>query len=118
MAAVSGPTESRPCVAVATTDGAEVNEHLGHATKFLVYKAAGGHGRMEGVRDAPPKGGGGSRWAALAEVLPDCFALLVADAGDSPRQALYELGIEVRSMPGAAIEDAVADALGLQKKKR
>lgn len=116
--AASGPTAERPCVAVATTDGATVNEHLGYAAKFLIYKAEGGHGRMLGVREAPPRGGGEGRWQALAQTLSDCFMLLVSDAGDNPRRVLTEAGLEVRNQPEVAIEDAVATALGLAKKKR
>ena len=112
------PSDAKPYVAVATDNGADVNVHLGHADKLLVYGSSGGHGRMVEVRQAPPKGGGGQRWSDLAGVLSDCFALLVADAGDSPRAAPAEYGITVRSMPDAPIEDAVADTLGLQRKKR
>lgn len=114
----AGPSEERPYVAVATDNGADVNVHLGQAHKLLVYGGSGGHGRMVEVREAPPKGGGGGRWEKLADLLPDCFALLVADAGENPRQILAGRGITVRAVPDAAIEDAVADTLGLQRKKR
>lgn len=115
-ASVGGPTEERPYVAVATTDGSEVNEHLGRARRLLIYGAEGGMGRMVGVREAPEPGGGEERWKRLAKTLADCCALLVADAGETPRAALAECGLQVRRV-GGFIEDAVADALGLQRKK-
>lgn len=113
----AGPTAKRPYVAVATNDGAEVNEHLGFAAKLLVYGAEGGMGRLVGVRQAPEPGGGEARWKKLAEALPDCFALLAADAGEAPRRVLATHGIQVRKSAGY-IEDAVAQALGLQRKKK
>jgi len=88
-----GPTADRPCVAVATTDGATVNEHLGYAVKFLVYKAEGGHGRMVEARDAPPKGGGEERWRKLAAVL----RLL---RGEDLEMISRELGVTAAALSG------------------
>ncbi|MFO7597798.1 MAG: NifB/NifX family molybdenum-iron cluster-binding protein [Desulfocurvibacter africanus] len=116
-AKAGGPTAERPYVAVATTDGAEVNEHLGRAVRLLIYGAEGGMGRMVGVRQAPEPGGGEERWKKLAETLADCCALLVADAGETPRAALAGHGLQVRRV-GGFIEDAVADALGLKGLQR
>lgn len=116
-ASVGGPTAERPYVAVATADGSEVNEHLGRARRLLIYGVEGGLGRLVGVREAPEPGGGEERWRKLAETLADCCALLVADAGETPRAALAGHGLQVRRV-GGFIEDAVADALGLQRKKK
>ncbi len=115
-ATIDGPTTERPYVAVATTDGSEVNEHLGRARRLLIYGAEGGMGRLVGVREVPEPGGGEERWKKLAETLADCCALLVADAGETPRAALAANGLRVRRV-GGFIEDAVADTLGLQRKK-
>ena len=52
------------------------------------------------MRRAPPPGGGPQRWQALAEMLKDCRALLVASAGESPRSALADQGIQVIMMEG------------------
>jgi nitrogen fixation protein NifB len=116
-ATVGGPTTERPYVAVATIDGSEVNEHLGRARRLLIYGSEGGMGRMVGVREAPEPGGGEERWKRLAETLADCCALLVGDAGETPRAALAGHGLQVRRV-GGFIEDAVADALALQRKKK
>ena len=56
------------------------------------------------TRPAPPPGGGAERWAALAETLKDCRALLVASAGQAPRTALAAHGIQVVMMEGLVEE--------------
>jgi nitrogen fixation protein NifB len=96
--------ENRPYVAVATFEGVLVNQHLGEAMQISVFgRDAEGFSRVD-VRTAPPPGGGPERWAALAETLKDCRALLVASAGQAPRAALAEHGIQVVMMEGLVEE--------------
>lgn len=97
------PGGDRPCVAVASSDGFDVDEHLGHARQFLVYGPRAGHsaelmtGPVEllGVRPAPPAGSGDARWEALAAVLSDCAYLLVSSAGQRPVEYLATRGLRV-----------------------
>ena len=90
------PTKQRPNVAVVSSDGMDVDLHLGEAIRVLIYGP-----REDGLacllesRPAPEPGGGGSRWEALADTLPDCFVLLAASAGDNPRKILDGRGIKV-----------------------
>jgi len=96
VAGLPKPTKQRPNVAVVSSDGIDVDLHLGEAIRMLIYGP-----REDGLacllesRPAPEPGGGGSRWEALAGVLPDCFALLAASAGDNPRKILGQHGIKV-----------------------
>ena len=94
------PGEERPYVAVATREGALVNQHLGEANQFAIFgrESAGFH--RVATREAPPAGGGHDRWRALAETLNDCRALLVASAGASPISVLTAQGIRVVMMEG------------------
>lgn len=105
------PGGDRPYVAVASSDGFDVDEHLGHARQFLVYgpKAGPGNGpqndpavgpmvgpvELLGVRPAPPAGSGDARWEALAAVLSDCAYLLVSSAGQRPVEYLAGKGLRV-----------------------
>lgn len=110
-------TKERPNVAVASSDGMDVNLHLGQAAKILIY---GPRGRdalpcLLETRDAPESGGGQGRWQALAEKLPDCFVLLAAGAGESPRKILGENGLRVIVL-NDAIEGCVDVLYGGGKK--
>lgn len=96
----------RPYVAVATLEGVLVNQHLGEATQVAVFERNELGFHLVETRRTPPPGGGAQRWQALAETLKDCRAFLVASAGDSPRHALADEGIEVILMEGL-IEDGL-----------
>ncbi|BHH86146.1 NifB/NifX family molybdenum-iron cluster-binding protein [Desulforhopalus sp. 52FAK] len=90
------PTKERPNVAVVSSSGMEVDVHLGHAGRFLIYGP-----REDGLncllesRDAPAPGSGKSRWNQVGEILKDCFVLLVASAGETPRTTLAETGLSI-----------------------
>lgn len=90
------PSKERPNVAVVSSNGMEVDLHLGHAGRFLIYGP-----REDGLpclletRDAPAPGSGKDRWQKVAATLKDCFILLVASAGDTPRTTLAEAGLSV-----------------------
>lgn len=111
------PTRERPRVAVVSSNGMEVDLHLGHAIKVLIYGP-----REDGLvcllesRDAPEPGGGGTRWDALADILQDCFALLAASAGENPREILGHRGISVMIVEDE-IEGVVDVLYGGGKKK-
>jgi nitrogen fixation protein NifB len=92
--------ESRPYVAVATREGVLVNQHLGEAERVAVFGRNEDGFYLVETRRTPPPGGGSQRWTALAEMLHDCRALLVADAGDAPRAALAEHNIPLYVMEG------------------
>jgi nitrogen fixation protein NifB len=99
------PAESaaRPCVAVATLEGALVNQHLGEAKRFIIYEPCPetpGQFQLKEIRPAPHPGGGDARWAALAASLKDCRALLVNAAGPAPAKALTRHGLRVIEMEG------------------
>lgn len=116
-AALPKPTRERPNVAVVSSNGMEVDLHLGHAVKVLIYGP-----REDGLncllesRDAPEPGGGSRRWEKLANLLKDCFVLLAASAGDKPKQVLARKGIAVL-VTDQEIEGTVDVLYGGGKKK-
>ncbi|WP_419785456.1 radical SAM protein [Pseudodesulfovibrio sp.] len=90
------PTEARPNVAVVSETGMEVDLHLGQASKVLVYgPREDGLPCLLEVRNAPEAGTGVTRWEELGKLLSDCFVLLAASAGPSPRELLARSGLTV-----------------------
>ena len=110
------PTKEKPNIAVVSSNGMEIDLHLGQAYQVLIYGP-----REDGLpclletRPAPDPGGGGSRWEELAKSLNDCFALLTASAGEKPRKILGQHGVTVLITDGEI--EGTADALFGGEKK-
>lgn len=74
----------------------DVDLHLGHAVKVLIYGPRGdGLACLLEARELPEPGTGARRWKDLASVIKDCFAILTASAGENPRKILTENGVRV-----------------------
>jgi len=89
-----------PYVAVATMEGVLVNQHLGNAFDFSIFKNGSEGPQFVERRSAPIPGGGDKRWHELGDVLHDCHTVLVQYAGKRPREILAEKGVEVIAMEG------------------
>jgi len=90
------PSVERPNVAVVSSGGMEVDLHLGHAKTALIYgPREDGLACLLGARALPEPGFGAARWELLADILKDCFVLLAAGAGESPRKILENRGIRI-----------------------
>lgn len=93
---VRTPTKEKPNIAVVSSNGIEVDLHLGRANRFLIYGP-----RNDGLtcllesRNAPEQGKGKDRWQGVSQLLDDCFVLLAASAGEAPRSALSQKGLQV-----------------------
>ncbi len=102
---------TRPYIAVASEEGMLVNQHLGEATRLLIFKqdpdAPAGVKFVE-LRKTPEAGSGLNRWNELGDLLNDCRALLVAAAGPQPRRAVEERGIRIVEMEGLIEEGLTA----------
>jgi len=94
------PRDDRPYVAVASREGILVNQHLGEASKFYIFKKEEEKYFLETVRDAPLSGGGNERWEAVSKTLKDCKVILVSRVGDQPKKYLQKNGIKVLEMNG------------------
>jgi nitrogen fixation protein NifB len=93
----------RPYVAVATLEGALVNQHLGEADRLAIYEqdlSLSGRFKLVETRRTPPEGGGDNRWAQLGEILRDCRAIVVTAAGPTPQKVLTSSGLKVIEMEG------------------
>jgi nitrogen fixation protein NifB len=90
------PTAARPNVAVLSSNGMDIDLHLGQAIKALVYgPREDGLACLLEARNLPEPGGGDSRWLQLAETLNDCFVLLAESAGQKPREILGRRGLHL-----------------------
>lgn len=111
-------TTERPNVAVTSQSGMQVDQHLGQASRLLIYgPREDGLVCLLGTRLTPASGKGTERWQALAGVVPDCFALLTASAGESPRETLSRLGLAVMITDGD-VEGTVDVLYGGGKKSK
>lgn len=87
------PAAERPYVAVASREGALINQHLGEAALFHIWEKTGTSFRCVETRPAPSPGGGIRRWHQLAKILGDCRAVLTGGAGSTPSEILAKAGI-------------------------
>jgi nitrogen fixation protein NifB len=110
-------------VAVASTGGGRVNQHFGRAEEFWIYEAAPGWAKFVQVRNVRRFCSGllgcdddPSALGRLVEMLSDCAAVITADTGPRPREALEEAGIRCITVgdeadgPDSVVEVAVEAA--------
>lgn len=98
---------SRPYVAVASEEGALVNQHLGEAARVILFRqdeSSPSGFKFHEVRRMPEPGSADGRWGDMADILHDCRAILVNAAGPKPKGILEQRGIEVLEMEGLVEE--------------
>ena len=87
-------------IAVASKSGTEVDQHFGHAERFLVFECAAGQPQL--VREVPVEkycsfdpehAFRQPQFQAIVEALAGCRAVVTAMIGDYPRQALEKAGM-------------------------
>lgn len=97
--------------AVASRDGILVDQHFGHADKFLIYEANGSGVTFLESREVAPYCGGecapAERLEALISEIRDCAQLLCLRIGYSPAHSLMAAGITPVEAHGP-IEEIVA----------
>lgn len=88
-------------IAVASKDGKEINQHFGHAERFLIYDVENGAAKLVDERrvesycsfdpDHPLRG---HLLKGIAAALEDCRAVVTAQIGEHPKGELEKLGVE------------------------
>jgi nitrogen fixation protein NifX len=88
-------------IAVASTDGKDVNEHFGKAQRFLIYDLTAEGSKFIDVRRSISLSGGDpdhpfdkDRFNKSIKAINDCARVYVVRIGDRPAQELKALGIE------------------------
>ncbi len=114
--------DERPCVAVASKEGALVNSHLGEAPYLWVFREKEDKSGYEPFerRQCPPKGMGSNRWEELAKIISDCRALLCSGVGDAPRKIMTLNNIKIVEMEGLIEEglDSIYKGKEIRSPKR
>jgi predicted Fe-Mo cluster-binding NifX family protein len=100
---VSGPDRPPLRVAVASSDGLHVDQHLGRAERLCIFAAVPGaplleQRRMAAVPDSPGHDAG--RLAGILALLDGCAAVLALQVGPAFRQELERRGIRVLTGEG------------------
>lgn len=89
------PTETKDKVAVTTSDGLNIDQHLGQAKQVVIYANTKGTFHFVGKRQMPEPGKGDQRWQELAATLNDCYVLLTSHAGPKATENLEQLSLPI-----------------------
>lgn len=88
-------------IAVASKDGKEINQHFGHAERFLIYDVEQGEARLVDEKKVerycsfdPEHPLRGHLLQGIAGALAGCRAVVTSQMGDHPRSELEKLGVE------------------------
>jgi len=88
-------------IAVASKDGREINQHFGHAERFLIYDVELNNVRLVDEKKVerycsfnPDNPLRGHALKEIAEALQGCRAVVTGQMGEHPRGELEKLGIE------------------------
>jgi len=94
-------------IAVATKDGKLINQHFGHAERFLLYEVEGSAVTLVDEKkveryctydEAHPLRGHVLR--AISEALQGCRAIVCSQIGPAPQDEMARLGFEVYTLEG------------------
>jgi predicted Fe-Mo cluster-binding NifX family protein len=98
-------------IAVASKDGKEINQHFGHAERFLIYEVEGQSVKLVDERpverycsfdpDHPLRT---HTLRATADALTGCRAVVCSMMGEAPKIELEKLGVEPYVIEGEIIK--------------
>lgn len=94
-------------IAVATKDGENINQHFGHAVRFLIYEVEGTAVKLVAEKqvekycsydEAHPLRGHVLR--GIAEALQGSRAIVCSQIGPAPQEEMGRLGFDVYALEG------------------
>lgn len=94
-------------IAVASKSGTEVDQHFGHAKRFLIYKYQSGNPQQ--IKEVavekycsydPDHPFRHPQFDAIVQALDGCKAVVTAQIGELPKQELAKVGIKPISITG------------------
>jgi len=97
-------------IAVASKDGKEINQHLGHAERFLIYEVEEGSVKLLEERPVerycsfdPEHPMRTHTLKATADALKGCRAVVCSMMGEAPKIELEKLGVEPYVVEGEIV---------------
>ncbi|BDH79876.1 MAG TPA: FeMo cofactor biosynthesis protein [Methanothermobacter sp.] len=93
-------------IAVASSDGENVNSHFGKASKFIIYEFDGEKAEMVEERKVNLDPAEKHQWMKTLDAIRDCDIVIAVQAGLRAKFGLEEAGIRFVSDEGP-IEDAI-----------
>lgn len=94
-------------IAVASKDGREINQHFGHAERFLIYDVTDAEIRLVDEKKVdryctydPEHPLRGHLLRAISDALQGCRAVVCAQIGECPQQEMARLGVEAFALHG------------------
>lgn len=99
-------------IAVATSDGKNVDLHFGSAEIFLIFEIEENNVNFLELREKPKISikEHSDRWTASLKLLEDCNTVFCSRIGDEPKEALQNKGIKTVESK-KTIKEAVKDYL-------
>ncbi len=95
-------------IAVASKDGREINQHFGHAERFLIYDVEGESMHLVDEKKVerycsyvPEHPLRGHLLRAIADALKGCRAIVCSQIGECPQQEMANLGVETFVLSGS-----------------
>ena len=95
-------------IAVASKDGRQIDQHFGHAERFLIFDVAGPEAKLVDEKkvdryctydaDHPLRA---HVLKAIADALADCRAVVCAQIGQAPQMEMERFGIDTFVADGA-----------------
>ncbi|MDR1721711.1 MAG: nitrogen fixation protein [Methanobrevibacter sp.] len=97
-------------IAVASTDGKEIDLHFGDANQFFIFDLNSDENKFEEIRKKAdiPLQEHTERWRASIDLIEDCKAVLVSKIGKEPQIELRKLGIKAIKLD-CKVKDAVKE---------
>jgi nitrogen fixation protein NifB len=90
----------RPYIAVTSTDGVWVNQHLGEVFNLWIYGLREGNVQLIEKRPIVSSGNRNNKWEDISNTLSDCAVLLVNGIGPTPLEILKGKGLFVEAVNG------------------
>ncbi|MDD2501843.1 MAG: NifB/NifX family molybdenum-iron cluster-binding protein [Geobacter sp.] len=107
-------------IAVTSSDGKHIDTHFGKADRFLVYEVGTGEPALLYEVQAPRYCGGSGpghdlmqdKLATIATGLGACRVIVTAMIGESPKEEMDRLGVDVISITGP-VTDVLKEVIKL-----
>jgi nitrogen fixation protein NifB len=90
----------KPYIAAASSNGVAIDRRLGKANVLWIYSFENGKVKLVEMRRIPVPDASSNRWDTIADLIPDCSALLVGGLGRIPYERLQNKGVLVESVNG------------------